>query len=261
MRDLELNLMRLLSEYQEDNKEVGLITIIFAEGINNCEIGAMMLINNQGEVLAGGLKNELIQKKVAGQGKICMDRRISGKTQINSEDGSIEIFVNVFCNQDSLIIAGAGTASLNIYKFARMLGYRITIADNKENMLTTERFPEANKLLLGDIVENLSSCTITENTYIVIATDHHEFDEQSLQAVISSPARYIGILRNSRSVAGYFKNLEQLGISADLIKRVHSPIGLDLGGKGMAEIALAVMAEIQAVKYHRTGGSISKREL
>lgn len=119
MNNLELNLMRLLSEYQEANKEAALITVISAEGINNCSAGAMMMINGQGEVLAGGFGHELIQKKAAEQGKICIDRGLSRKALIGVEDGSIEIFVNAFCNQDSLIIAGAGTVSLNIYKFAR----------------------------------------------------------------------------------------------------------------------------------------------
>lgn len=256
--DLEVNLMRLLSEYQEANREAALITIISSVGINNCSIGTMILINKQGDVIAGSFGNELIEKKSAEQGKICIERGLSRKALISVEDGNIEIFIKAFCSQDRLIIAGAGTVSLNIYKIASMLGYRITVIDNRSDMLTKERFPEAHKLILGDIAQNLSACTITENTYIVIATHHHEFDEQSLQTVISSPASYIGVLCNSRKVAGYFKNLEQLNIPDELIKRVYSPIGLDIGGKKTAEIALSVMAEIQAVKYHRDGGFIKK---
>jgi len=133
--------------------------------------------------------------------------------------------------------------------------------DNRPDMLTKDRFPEAHELIAGDIVENLKACSITENTNIVIATHHHEFDEKSLQAVISSPASYIGILSNSRKVEVYYKNLKAINIPDELINRVYSPIGLDLGGKRTAEIALAVVSEIQAVKYKRQGGSISKKKL
>lgn len=251
--------MRLLAEYQEANKEAALITVTSSEGINNCSIGAMMLVNAEGEVVAGSLGSELIKKRAAEQGKVCINRGLSRKVLIDAPEGNVEIFINSFCNQDSLIIVGAGTVSLNIYKLAKMLGYRTTIVDNRPYMLSKERFPEAHELLLGDIVENLQFCSITENTNIVIATHHHEFDEKSLQAVISSPARYIGVLGNKRRVAGYFKNLEPLHISDEQMKRVHSPIGLDLGGKRTAEIALAVMAEIQAVKYQRSGGFISQK--
>ncbi|MFA6941685.1 MAG: XdhC family protein, partial [Clostridiaceae bacterium] len=258
---LELNLMRILYEYQEADKEAALITVISSENINNCSIGDMLLINAEGTLLAGNLDNDIIRKRAAQQGKICIDRGLSRKALINLPDGNAEIFVNSFCNEDRLIIAGAGTVSLNIYKLARTVGYKITILDNRPDMLTKERFPEAYELLLGDIAENLKLCSssIKENTNIVIATHHHEFDEKSLQTVISSPARYIGVLGNSRRVAGYFKNLESLNISNELMNRVHSPIGLDIGGKRTAEIALSVMAEIQAVKYQRPGGFISKK--
>lgn len=251
--------MRLLAEYQEDNKEAALITVVSSEGINNCSIGTMMLVNAEGEVVAGSLGSELIKKKAAGQGKVCINRGLSRKVLVDVPEGNVEIFINSFCNQDSLIIVGAGTVAHNIYKFARILGYRITIVDNRSYMLSKERFPEAHELLLGDIVENLQSCPITENTNVVIATHHHEFDEKSLQAVISSQARYIGVLGNSRRVAGYFQYLKSINIPDELMKRVHSPIGLDLGGKRTAEIALSVMAEIQAVKYQRSGGFISEK--
>ena len=253
--------MRLLAEYQEANKEAALITVISSENVKNCRTGAMMLVDEKGEVLSGGIGNDLIQAKVIEQAEICISRGLSRKALLSIENGTLEIFINAFCNQERLIIAGAGAVGQNVYNFACLLGYRIIVLDHRAEMLTNERFPEAQELLLGDIVKNLSLCTITDNTYVVIATHLHEFDEQALRAVISSPARYIGVLGNRRSVAGYFKNLEPLNLSEELVARVYSPIGLDLGGKKTAEIALAVMAEMQAVKYQRTGGFMSKREL
>lgn len=120
---------------------------------------------------------------------------------------------NAFCYFDKLIIVGSGSVALNIYKIAMVLGYRITVVDNRTETLTEARFPGADKLLLGDIVENLSSCDIDENTSIVIATHHHKFDEPALKAVIHSPARYIGILSNRRKAASYFDNLRAQGIA------------------------------------------------
>lgn len=256
---MELNLMRLLAECQEENKEVALITVISSENVKNCVTGSMMLINENGEILAGGIGNEVFQQEAIKQGQVCIKRRLSRKSLISAEKDSIEIFVQAFCNDDRLIIVGAGTVAQTIYKLARILGYRITVVDNRPEMLTKERFLGANELLLGDIVENLGLCTITENTNIVIATHHHEFDEHALHAVISSPARYIGVLGNRRRVEEYFSNLKQLDIPEDLADRVYSPIGLDLGGSKTSEIALAVMAEIQAVKY-QCAGSFLKRK-
>ncbi|SHI86186.1 XdhC family protein [Parasporobacterium paucivorans] len=249
---MEKNLMRLVSEYQESNKEVALITVIYVAGIDNCSLGKMMVSDSQGNVLAGNIENGLLEKKAAELGRICIKRGLSRKETIYVDEGVIEIFINAFCNQDNLLIAGAGTVSLNIHKIARMLGYRTTVLDNRAEMLTEDRFPEAHELLSGNIIENLRTYPIAENTYIVIATHNHEFDEEALRTVIDSQANYIGVLGNSRRVAEYFRNLEPFNLPDELIKRVHSPIGLDLGGKKTAEIALSIMAEIQAVKYKRT---------
>lgn len=157
---------------------------------------------------------------------------------------------------DKLIIVGSGNVALNVYKIASLLDYEICVIDNRPETLTRERFPEASELLLGDIVELLKGCEITETTSIVLLSHNHEFDEPALQAIIKSPARYIGVMGNKRKVTAYLNNLRSMGIEDKLMERVHLPIGLDLGGQLAAEIALAAVAEIQAVKYGRSGGPI-----
>ncbi len=155
---------------------------------------------------------------------------------------------------DKLILAGSGPVAWYIYKYASMLRYDITIIDNDPEKLIRDRFPRAEHLLLGDVVQLLKNCEIDENTSIVIITRHHEFDEPALLAVINSPARYIGIMSNRRAVTAYLSKLESLGITEDRLARVHTPIGLDIGGQLASEIALAAVAEIQAVRYNRPGG-------
>ncbi|MGI6469327.1 MAG: XdhC family protein [Syntrophomonadaceae bacterium] len=163
-------------------------------------------------------------------------------------------------NGDPLIIAGSGNVALHVYKFAAILGYSITVIDDRPETLTRERFPEAKELLLGNVVELLRSCDITPATSIVLLTNHHEFDLPALEAVIASPARYIGIMGNKRRVTAYLSRLVELQIPNQLIERVHMPIGLDLGGQLAAEIALSAVAEIQAVKYGRSGGFVSIKQ-
>ncbi len=251
---MELNLMRLATEKQEANEEVALVTVISCDGIKNLSPGVMILVDRNGELLCGSFGGGIFEENAKKEAKVCIHRGLSRKALINSDDTKAEIFVNSFSNKDKLIIVGAGTFALNIYRFAKILGYSITIIDNRPEMLTKERFPQADTLLLGDIVETLSSCEITKDTFVVVSTHHHEFDESVLKAVISSPARYLGVIGNVRRVAGYFDNLRALNIPEELINNVHSPIGLDLGGRKTAEIALAVVAEMQAVKYGHSGG-------
>lgn len=155
---------------------------------------------------------------------------------------------------DRLIIAGSGRVAFFISRFAGVVGYQITVLDHEAETLTQERFPDASELRLGDEVQLLQECNIDTDTSIIIVTQHHENDEAALLAVIDSPARYIGILSNKRAVTAYANKLTSLGITDESMSRVHTPIGLDIGGSTAAEIALAAVAELQAVKYHRPAG-------
>ena len=156
--------------------------------------------------------------------------------------------------KDKIIITGSGNVALYVYQFASLLDYKLVIMDNNEEMLTPERFPLAAELIPGDIVENISRYDIRAADSIVIVTHRHQFDEAVLKKVIYTPARYIGVLSNRRQVTAYFSKLTAMGIGDEMIEKVHAPIGLDLGGQRAAEIALSVVAEIQAVKYGRSGG-------
>lgn len=162
---------------------------------------------------------------------------------------------------DSLIIVGSGNVAWNVYRIAVILGYQVTVIDNRAMTLTRDRFPEASQLLLGDdVISLLKSCPITENTSVVLASRHHEFDLAALCELADSPARYVGGLGNRHKVTEYYVALEAMSVTPEWLERVHVPIGLDIGGYKAAEIALSIMAEIQSVKYGRPGGFVVLQE-
>jgi len=251
---LEADLLRLVAEKQEAKEEVALVTVISSNTMKGCRPGAMMVVDPQGVILGSTINDSLIQEKAKDEAIQCISRGVSRKILLKSTRDSVEVFVNTFGTGDRLILVGSGPIMLNIYNIAQMIGYCVTIIDSRAETLTRERFPEASELLLGDVVEQLKSCEITASASVVIATYHHKYDEAALMAVIKSPARYIGALANNRLVTYYYSKLNSLGIPDEFINKFHTPVGLDLGGQKTAEIALAVMAEIQAVKYGCDGG-------
>lgn len=253
---MEATITRLLAAKREAGEDAALVTVISANETRGCRTGAMMLVDQFGEIIGCMLEDELLQANARKQAQNCLSQGISRKILLESSDGSAEVFINVFSHCDDLIIAGSGNVALNIYRIAAIVGYQITVIDNRAETLTRERFPQARQLLLGDIVEILKKCEISQNTSIVLVSHHHEADEAALQAIIKSPARYIGILGNKHKVTAYFSKLNELGIPAELLSRVHIPIGLNLGGQKAAEIALGAVAEMQAVKYGRPGGFV-----
>lgn len=258
---MDPNLMRLIAHMQEANEEFAIITVIASNLRQACQTGMMMVVDQYGQVVGGSIGDSSLQEKARQEAEKCLSRGLSRKIMLNEEEGSIELFINVFCQKDRLIIVGSGNLVVDIYHMAVILGYSISIVDDRADTLTRERFPQASDLLLGDVVEHLNACDINENTSIVIASHHHEHDERALQAVINSSARYIGVLGNKRKVTAYFSRLNAMGISEELMDKIHIPIGLDLGGQKTSEIALAIMAEIQAIKYDRPGGFLSIKQV
>jgi xanthine dehydrogenase accessory factor len=258
---LDPNLIRIFVDKQQCKEEAALVTIISSSLMKGGQPGTMILVDQFGQVIAGEIGDSMFQEMAAKEAQRYISKGLSRKVMLNSGDKFMEIFINVSCPADKLIIVGSGNMVQDLYQLALVVGYNITIIDNQPETLTRERFPLAHELLLGDIAELLKSSTIDSNTSIVLISHNHEYDEPALVAVVNSPARYIGILGNKRKVTAYFSKLNEMGVADELINRVHVPVGLDLGGQKTSEIALAIMAEILAVKYGRPGGFMSIRSI
>ncbi len=266
---MEQNIIKKLYQLIEEGGNIALVTIIEADGSSPRGIGAMMLVDNNGELLAGTIGGGAVEEKAKKDAAECTRRGISRTISYNlghkkGEEsslpmlcgGEIKVFIKVFKKQDELIIVGAGHIGEKLAKLAKILGYGVTVIDNRQQFITRDRFPEADELLLGEIESLLKQIPISENSNIVIVTHGHQFDQQALEAVIDSPARYIGMIGSTAKVNACFDMLRRKGISEETIKKVYSPIGIDLGGETPEEISLSIMAEIQAVKYGKKVASL-----
>jgi xanthine dehydrogenase accessory factor len=126
------------------------------------------------------------------------------------------------------------------------LDFRVIVADSRGELLTKERFPEADLLLHTDPEELAEKVAIAASTYVVIATHTHVHDKSALRSVAGSAASYIGMIGSRRKVKTVLADLVSEGIEESQLQRVHSPIGLDLGGQTPAEIGVSIIAEIVA---------------
>lgn len=258
---MDSNLIQIFADKKQDGKEVALVTITASNLMQGGKPGTMIIVDQFGQVIAGEIGDSMLQEMAAKEAQRYISKGLSRKIMLSSGDKFMEIFINVSCPADKLIIVGSGNMVQDLYELAIVVGFNISVIDNNPETLTRERFPLANELLLGNIVELLKSSTIDSNTSIVLVSHNHEFDEPALLAVVNSPARYIGILGNKRKVTAYFSKLNEMGVAEELMNRVYVPVGLDLGGQRTSEIALAIMAEIVAVKYDRPGGFMSIRSI
>ncbi len=164
--------------------------------------------------------------------------------------GTLEIFVEPILPTSLLYIFGAGHVAYNLYKVARVAGFDVVIADDRESYANRERFPEAREIYSGELEETFKKVDPGESSFVVIVTRGHRDDMRVLRWAVDTPARYIGMIGSKRKVITIYKELQAEGIPADKFERVHAPVGLDIGAVTPEEIAVAIVAEMIAIRRH-----------
>jgi len=152
----------------------------------------------------------------------------------------------------TLVIAGGGHIGKALATIGDLCGFSVVVIDDRPDYANQERFPEADRVLCGDFAEVLRGLAIDANTYVITVTRGHKHDEESLRQVVASPAAYVGMIGSKRRAAAVLQHLIDEGLDAEAVRRVHTPIGLDIGAETPEEIAVAIMAEVVQV---RRGGS------
>jgi xanthine/CO dehydrogenase XdhC/CoxF family maturation factor len=152
-----------------------------------------------------------------------------------------------------LIICGGGHVGQAVAKAGALLDFKITVIDDRPEFASRKKFPDPGvRLITGDFTEALQSLKITQASHVVIVTRGHRHDEICLREVIEKPARYIGMIGSRRRATTIREHLRREGVGAEHLRRVHSPIGLDIGAITPEEISLAILSEIILA---RRGGS------
>ena len=218
------------------------------------------LLDGEGRLIAGRAPAEIF----AAAGKMLRNRQSSILPQVphalpaRRDTGLPAWFLEVQRAAPTLLIVGAGHIAVPLAKMAALLDFRVVVLDDRPSFVNRERFPDAAQLICQRFEPALKEFPIDPDTYIVIVTRGHQHDVASLLAVIDSPAAYIGMIGSRRRVAGVFRLLErELGLAPEKLRRVYSPIGLEIGAVTPAEIALAIMAEVINVYRHGRAPSSS----
>ncbi len=149
-----------------------------------------------------------------------------------------------------VIVAGATHIGQVFAEMARLVGYSVTVVDPRPMFANEERFgaavsmPEWPQASFGEL-------GLDERTAVVALTHAAHIDDEALAAALRSPCMYIGALGSRATNAKRVERLKAAGFSDENLQRIHAPVGLDIGAKGPAEIAVSILAEI--VKVARGG--------
>jgi len=180
--------------------------------------------------------------------------------QIPGSERKAEVFFEVIPAVRKAIIVGAGHLAIPLVKFVKILGFHVTVVDDRVFYANRDRFPDADEVLVGNMAEILRGLSVTPHTYIVLITRGHLYDEPCLREVIHRPAKYIGMIGSRRRIKACFLRFkDEDGIPEELLNRVYAPVGLDINAESPEEIALAIASEMIKVRRGGKAQSLSGR--
>jgi xanthine dehydrogenase accessory factor len=162
--------------------------------------------------------------------------------------GTLEVFVEPILPPALLYVFGAGHVAFNLCQTAAVAGFEVIVADDRSSYATKERFPAAREVHALDFDEAMRKLDPNESSYVVIVTRGHRDDMRILRWAVQTRARYVGMIGSKRKVIEIFKTLQNEGLPAHLFDRVHAPVGLDIGAVTPEEIAVAITAELIAIR-------------
>lgn len=159
-----------------------------------------------------------------------------------------------------LVVVGAVDVAEPLCRGARSLGWRTSVVDPRPRFATAERVPSADELLVEWPDVGLSQLAPDEGTAVVVLAHEDRIDLPALQSALASEAFYVGAIGSRRTQGRRREALLELGVSEDALARLHGPVGLDIGAQTPAETAVAILAEILAVRAGRTGAPLRDRD-
>jgi xanthine dehydrogenase accessory factor len=250
-------------EALERGDRVALVTIVRTQGSTPQRLGAKMLVYADGRTV-GTIGGGCYEHDALGKARQAM---ASGRATLASYElsddlasetglicgGRMDVFIDPLEPTPRLYVIGAGHVGFHLARAARDVGFRLTVVDDRARFASPDRFPDA-ELVVEPIPEWLNRTEIPASAFVVIVTRGHRYDLDALRALAARDLRYLGLIGSRAKVARLFDALAAEGLPADSLRRVHAPIGLDIGAVTPAEIAVSILAEIIAVRRGKLTG-------
>ena len=229
-------------------RPVALATLLRKKG-RDFEPAGRLFVETDGRA-GGGLGDAALDERARAT---AVEALRQGTARTVALDDDHELLIEPVLAKPRLVVVGGGHVGLAIARMASLLDYEVTVIEDRSEFATRERFPDGVEVMHADMVKALETMDIGWNSFIVIATRGHKLDSHALRAAVKTPARYVGLLGSRRKTILIERMLREEGIAEERLREVHAPVGLDLGGRTPAEIALSVLAEISAERYGGSG--------
>ena len=264
----DLAVARKLADSAEQSRTAALLTLVDAGLSSAATPGAKAVLDPSEPLTAGsigGLSDEALTQLSdraadATPGLLEVNDKGSVRTVVRLEpSGAPRIFIDPITGAQRLIIAGAGHIAVPLATLGSMLGFHVTVIDDRASFANHERFPDANKIIVRPFGSAFESLQLNRHCYVISVTRGHSFDEEVVRTVLQKQTHlgagqrgcFIGMIGSRRRVRAMLEHLEQEAFDRALLDEIHAPLGLDIDAETPEEIAVSIMAEI--IRERRSG--------
>jgi xanthine dehydrogenase accessory factor len=256
------SIYKTLFELESKHQPVVVCTVVKTSGSTPRHGTSKMLVypdeHITGTVGGGELENRVRKEALAalhdGQPRL-LSYNMSDPSQgdVGVCGGQVEVFVEPILPAPMVVVIGGGHVGKAVAHLAKWLGFRIAVSDDRVEFCTIETNPDADDFYPFSMAELPLHLNITNQTVLILTTRGNNLDVAGLPALLDTQAGYIGVIGSRKRWTDTVKKLNEIGVSDEQLKRVHSPIGLGIGAETPEEIAVSILAEVLMLRSGSSG--------
>jgi molybdenum cofactor synthesis domain-containing protein len=240
-----------LARRRAAGESVVVATAIRVEGDPPCRVGQKMLLGPDGP-LAGTLGCAEFDDSAVTDAPGVLEGGSPTTRTYRHDLGTVEVFLEPHAPRPRLVLISATPVSLALMRMANIVGFDPVLVESRHERVTAEH------RAAGTVVASVAGAAVDDETSVV-ATDHDAPDVvPAIDAVLRSPARFVGVMGSRRHVGPHVASLRELGHSDEDLARINTPVGLDVGARTAEEIALSMLAGVVAARRDRAGGWLDR---
>ena len=255
----DLETARELANAAEGNRPTALLTLVHS--VDPGSVGAKSIVDpatEEGRLISAleiprRAMAQLVARTRDGIPALIEISDNGGANPVTRVDGERpRLFLDPVSGAQRLVIAGAGHIAQPLAALGAMLGFHVTVIDDRASFANRERFPNADEIVVRPFAAAIEALTLDRHCYLVSVTRGHSFDEEVIRTALQhSRGAFIGMIGSRRRVKATLERIAESGVSQDLLDQVHAPLGMDIAAETPEEIAVSIIAEM--VRERRSG--------
>ncbi len=243
---------------KKENKVYAVATVVKTEGNTPRKPGAKMLVFADGSIV-GSVGGGIVEKQTIAD---CLAAMKNGETNLKTYSpmasdaanagmvcgNNMTIFIEPGERLPYLYLCGCGHVAQAVLPLAKSMGYYVVAIDARDISGYEEALASADELHILESFDKIGELEFVPGSAFIACSFSHKTDGDILNVILSKEPSYVGMLGGKPKIRALFTKLKGNGYSEEVLKQIHAPIGLDIGGEKPAEIAVSIMAEVLAAR-------------